>query len=60
MSKWKWFTEEMSSDQARKVILSLSKEEYEKNKEEIMKEYGEVLSIIIPRETERALQGWLD
>lgn len=60
MADRKWFNENMSSDEAAAKLFSIPREEYERNKEEIMKEYGEVLSIIIPRETERALQGELD
>lgn len=55
----KWFNENMTSEEARRVFFSFTKEEYEANKEEIKKEYAEVLPIILKRENDLAKEGWM-
>ncbi len=55
----KWFNSNMSSDEARHVLCSFTKEQYEANKEEIKREYAEVLPIIMKRESDLAAEGWM-
>lgn len=55
----KWFNTSMSSEEARKVIFSLPRQEFEKNESEIRKEYAEVLPIILKREIDLAKEGWM-
>ena len=60
MNERKWFREDMTENELHLALFSIPREEYEKNKEEIMKEYEEVMPIIIHKEIELAEQGWLD
>lgn len=59
MGKYKWFREDMSSDEARKILFSLS-EKHPNSKDEIFEEYSRVYSTISKREIELALQGEID
>lgn len=56
----KWFNEKMSSNELTKALFSIPKEEYDSQKENIMKEYREIRSIVLDREIELALQGEID
>ncbi len=55
----KWFNENMTSDEARRVRCSFTKAQYEANKEAVKKEYAEVLPIILKRESDLAKEGWM-
>lgn len=60
MSERKWFREDMTEKELHRVLFSIPRGEYKKNKESIRKEYNEVYAVVIEREIERALQGELD
>ena len=55
----KWFTENMTSNEAMHKLFSLLDGKTAEEREEINKEYQSVLPAINKRELERAANGWL-
>lgn len=55
----RWFTEEMTSNEARYKLFSLLDGKTAKEREEINKEYRAVLPAINKRELDQAAKGWL-
>jgi hypothetical protein len=55
----KWFSEKMTSAEARHKLFSLLDGKTAEEREEINKEYQAVMPAINKRELERAAKGWL-
>lgn len=53
-----WFSEDMTSNEARKKLFSLLKENSGRH-EEILNDYHAILSVITKKELNLAKEGWM-